>query len=89
MKGSNAIMVNFMINLKRVLALDYLLVPTEKEKDELLFQGEKRFNWNMLERSRLNPPRLDPGVENTSLLEYRSNDNAIFIFEVNAQGTIN
>ena len=85
-KSTNNIMTNLMINLKRMGALGYLLVPKNKESDDLLFQAENRFNWNMLQRSRLNPDPIAPGVENESMLDKHSNNNSVLIFEINSAG---
>ena len=86
MPGTNLIMLNFMVNLKRFYALDYILVPTEKSEDALLIQSEKRFNWNMLAKSRAEPGKVNPAVENRSTLLNKSNDHAALIFEINANG---
>ena len=45
--GVNTLQSNFMINLKRTGFLDYLLVPTEHNDDQL-FQCEIPFDWDML-----------------------------------------
>ena len=84
--GTNSIMNNFMVNLKRFYALEYVLVPTRKAADAALFQCEKRYNWDMLLRSRDKPKGLCPVVENKSMLRNKSNDRAAMVFEVNANG---
>ena len=86
--GVNSTMTSFMINLKRIGALSYMLVPSDKEDEGLLFQNEKRFNWNMLARSRASMEQitLNPGAENNSMLTKTACDGSIFIFEVNMQG---
>ena len=66
--------------------LDYYLVPTNTEPDDLLFQSEKRFNWNMLSRSRANPCPINPGVENESAFRKASNDRSEVLMEVNSKG---
>ena len=84
--GTNLVMINFMVNLKRLHALDYTLVPTQKEKDALLFQGEKRFDWNMLAKNRAKSSKNDFLMENKSILTNKSSDHSIMIFEINANG---
>ena len=79
-------MINFMVNLKRLHALDYMLVPTQKEKEALLFQGEKMFDWNMLAKSRAKSSKNDFLMENKSILTNKSSDHSIMIFEINANG---
>ena len=79
-------MNNFMVNLKRFYALEYVLVPTKKAADAALFQCEKRYNWDMLHRSREKPKGICPVVENKSMLRNKSNDRAAMVFEVNANG---
>lgn len=84
--GTNLVMINFMVNLKRLQALDYVLVPTQKEKEALLFQRENRFDWNMLAKSQAKSSKNDFLMENKSILTNKSRDNSILIFEINANG---
>ena len=88
MPGTNAILINFMVNLKRLYALDYILVPVTKVTDAALFQAEKRFHWNMLARSRENPCQIKPAIENKSIFSNKCNQNSAMIFEINANGKI-
>ena len=85
-RATTNIMTEFMNNLKRMQATQYVLVPERKEDESQLFQAENKFNWNMLTRSRLNPNPIDPGVENVSMLTAKSNDRSELVFEINSQG---
>ena len=86
-QGTNPVMINFMTNMKRVNMTDYLLVPEiTEEQDALLFQGEKRFYFNRLSRSRSSKCVINPGIENKSSLLHKCNDRMALLMEINSKG---
>ena len=80
------VLTGFMTSLKKIRAIDYLLVPTVRVSDDLLFQAESRFNWDQLLRSRAIENRIDNGIENATHFLKHCNDNAEFMFEINTNG---
>ena len=88
-QGANTLMTNFMVNLKRVGGTDYLLIPTStEESDDRLFQGEKRFHWTQLSRSRASICTINPGIENVSSLHHKCNDRMVLLMEIYSKGKV-
>ena len=82
--GVNTLQSSFMVNLKRIGFLDYLLVPSQHQEDAELFQCENKFDWDMLLTTKSKMAKSTQ--ENKSTFLKKSMDHSEHIFEVNSKG---
>ena len=86
--GINTLQSNFMLNLKRIGMLNYMLVPTEHQHGDMLFQAEEHFDWDLLTKSRNKTSSLFPCIENKTTFLKKSQDRTEHIFEINSKGKL-
>ena len=84
--GVNTLQSNFMMSLKRIGFLDYLVIPNENQNDAQLFQCENQFNWDTLATNRARISGSSAKPVNESIFLKKSMDRTEHIFEINSKG---